>query len=206
MQSKILVADDESANRRLFEEILCARGHRVILAHDGQSALEEIERHNPDLILLDVMMPKINGFEVCRRVKSSPHTRLVPVVLVTALSATEDRVRGIEAGADDFLNKPVERSELLARVRSLLSLKAYTDEMERAETVLFALARSIEGKDPYTAGHCERLSEYSESLGRRIALPEEEITALRRASIIHDIGKVAVPETILLKPGVEGYA
>lgn len=201
MQSKILIADDEPANRYLFEEILSAQGYRVILAHDGQSALEEFDRHNPDLILLDVMMPKLNGFEVCRRVKRSPDTRLVPVVLVTALSATEDRVRGIEAGADDFLNKPVESTELLARVRSLLSLKAYTDELERAETVLFTLARSIEGKDPYTAGHCERLSQYSECLGRRIALSEEEMTALRRASIIHDIGKVAVPEAILLKPG-----
>jgi putative two-component system response regulator len=201
MQPKILVADDEAANRQLLEEILRAQGYNVILAHDGRGALEEFERHNPDLVLLDVMMPQLDGFEVCRRVKRAPGTCLVPVVLVTALSATEDRVRGIEAGADDFLNKPVERSELLARVRSLLSLKAYTDELERAESVLFALARSIEGKDPYTAGHCERLSEYSECLGRRIGLSEEEIKALRRAGIIHDVGKVAVPETILLKPG-----
>jgi len=132
--------------------------------------------------------------------KSNPETRLTPVVLVTALSATEDRVHGIKAGADGFLSKPFDHSELLAHVRSLLSLKAYTDELERAESVLFALARSIEGKDPYTEGHCERLSDYSARLGKRVGLAEEQITALRRAGIVHDIGKVAVPDAILLKP------
>jgi putative two-component system response regulator len=147
------------------------------------------------------MMPRVDGVEVCRRLKGNPESRLTPIVLVTALSAKEDRVRGIEAGADDFLNKPVDRNELPARVRSLLNLKAYTDELERAELVLFALARSIEGKDPYTGGHCERLSDYSERLGRCIGLPEEQITALRRGGIVHDIGKVAVPDAILLKPG-----
>src|SRR5207244_218135 len=121
------------------------------------------------------------------------------VVLITGLSALEDRVRGIEAGADDFITKPIERSQLIARVRSLLSLKAYTDELERAESVLFALARSIEGKDPYTYGHCERLSDYSALLGNQLGLPREEIQALQRAGT-HDIGKVAVPDAVLLKP------
>jgi putative two-component system response regulator len=121
--------------------------------------------------------------------------------LITGLAATEDRIHGIEEGADDFLSKPVDRNELLARVRSLLSLKAYTDDLEKAESVLFALARSIEGKDPYTEGHCERLSNYSGRLGERIGLPAEQITALRRGGIVHDIGKVAVSEAILLKRG-----
>jgi putative two-component system response regulator len=142
----------------------------------------------------------LDGFEVCRRLKSNSATRLVPIVLVTALSAVEDRVRGLEAGADDFLIKPVDRTELLARVRSLLSLKAFTDELEQAETVLFSLAQSIEGKDPYTEGHCQRLSDYSAYLAERMGLPLEQITALRRAGIVHDIGKIAVPDAILLKP------
>jgi putative two-component system response regulator len=116
------------------------------------------------------------------------------------LTATEDRVAGIEAGADDFLSKPVEREQLIARVRSLLRQKAYTDELERAEAVLFALARSIEGKDPYTQGHCERLAEYSALLGEHVGLPLAEVKALRRAGIVHDIGKVAVPDSILFKP------
>ncbi|HTE90470.1 MAG TPA: HD domain-containing phosphohydrolase, partial [Terriglobales bacterium] len=122
-------------------------------------------------------------------------------VLVTGLTGREDRVRGIKSGADGFLSKPVDQSELLAHVRSLLSLKAHTDELERAELVLFALARCIEGKDPNTEGHCERLSGYSVRLGKEIGLPDEQLVALRRAGIVHDIGKVAVPETILLKPG-----
>jgi putative two-component system response regulator len=201
MATTILVVDDEEANRELMMELLQPQGYKIVTAVDGQAALEEFARHQPDLVLLDIMMPRVDGVEVCRRLKKNPESRLTPIVLVTALSAKEDRVRGIEAGADDFLNKPVDRIELLARVRSLLNLKAYTDELERAELVLFALARSIEGKDPYTGGHCERLSNYSERLGRRIGLPEEQITALRRGGIVHDIGKVAVPDAILLKPG-----
>jgi len=197
---KILIVDDDTANRELLESVLEISNFSVVSAGDGRQALIEFERTSPDLVLLDVQMPILDGFEVCRKLKSNPATRLTPVVLVTALSATEDRVRGLEAGADDFLIKPVDRSELLARVRSLLSLKAFTDELEQAETVLFSLAQSIEGKDPYTEGHCQRLSDYSSYLGERMGLSLEEITALRRAGIVHDIGKIAVPDAILLKP------
>src|SRR2546428_1015794 len=201
MAGKILVVDDDAANRVLLEECLVAEGLEVITADDGRSSLEEFARLKPDLVLLDVNMPFLDGFEVCRRLKSNPETRLTPVVLVTGLTGREDRVRGIKSGADGFLSKPVDESELVAHVRSLLSLKAHTDELERAELVLFALARCIEGKDPNTEGHCERLSGYSVQLGKEIGLPEEQLVALRRAGIVHDIGKVAVPETILLKPG-----
>jgi putative two-component system response regulator len=123
------------------------------------------------------------------------------VILITALSDKQDRIEGIKSGADDFLTRPVDRTELLARVRSLLKLKLRTDELERAESVLFTLARSIEGKDPYTHGHCERLAEYSARLGEQLNLPEEQLVALRRAGIVHDVGKVAIPDAILLKPG-----
>ena len=201
MSAKILVVDDEPVNIELLEELLTGQGHEVITAADGKQALESFESHQPDLVLLDVMMPPPDGLEVCKRLKENPETRLTPVVLVTALSATEDRVRGIEAGADDFLTKPVEKNELLARTRSLLRLKAYTDDLERAESVLYALARAIEGKDEYTNEHCERLSDYSVRLGMRLKLPPEQIEALRRGGIVHDIGKVSIPESILLKPG-----
>jgi putative two-component system response regulator len=197
----ILVADDHGPNRMLFEEMLTAAGFRVSTASDGASALRMFESVRPDLVLLDVMMPHPHGFEVCEKIKSNKDTCLTPVILITALSKTEDRVRGITAGADDFLTKPVDRSELLARVRSLLKLKAHTDELDRAESVLFALARSIEGKDPYTQDHCARLSDYASRLGQRFRLPPEQLTALHRAGIVHDIGKVAVPDAILLKPG-----
>lgn len=201
MPATILVVDDEPANRYLMEALLEPQGYTVLTAEDGEGALESFGKHQPDLLLLDIMMPKMDGIEVCRRLKNNPETRLTPVVLVSALAALDDRVRGLEAGADDFLTKPIERVELMARVRALLNLKAHTDELERAELVLFALAQSIEGKDSYTGGHCERLSNYSERLGRRIGLPEDQITALRRGGIVHDIGKVAVPDAILLKPG-----
>jgi putative two-component system response regulator len=146
-------------------------------------------------------MPNGTGFDVCRTIKSDAKTRLIPVVLVTSLADKNDRIHGIECGADDFLAKPLNKQELLARSRSLLRLKQFTDDLESAETVLFSLALSIEAKDPYTEGHCDRLSKYSVVLAERLNLPEELRVALRRAGIVHDIGKVAVPDHILLKPG-----
>lgn len=201
MSGKILIVDDDAANRNLMGEFLRVHGYEVIMAGDGQTALEQFEQSQPDLVLLDVIMPRVGGLEVCSRLKADPDSRLTPVVLVTGLSATEDRVRGLEVGADDFLTKPLDSSELLARIRSLVSLKSYTDELERVEGVIFTLSRTIEGKDPYTIGHCERLSAYSVQLGRRIGLPADEIISLQRAGIVHDIGKIAVPESILLKAG-----
>lgn len=197
----ILIADDIEANRELLTEILSTNRYRIVQAEDGEQAMQLLEEGEVDLALLDVMMPGRSGFAVCRALKSNPDTRLIPVVMVTSLSASEDRVQGIESGADDFLNKPVNKEELLARVRSLLKIKQFTDELEHAENVLFALALSIEAKDPYTEGHCDRLSESSEALAKRLSLSEEELIALRRGGIIHDIGKVAVPDQILLKPG-----
>jgi len=197
----ILVADDQAANRELLAELLGAHGFKVITVPDGAAALQELNHAQVDLVLLDVMMPHLTGFEVCQTIKSNQDTCLVPVILVTALSDKQDRLEGIKAGADDFLTRPVDRAELLARVQSLLKLKFRTDELERAEAVLFSLAHSIEGKDPYTHGHCERLADYSASLGEHLGLGEEQIIALRRAGVVHDIGKVAVPDSILLKPG-----
>jgi cyclic di-GMP phosphodiesterase len=200
-QGTILVADDNEAIRDPLSELLRLHGYRVIPVDNGDEALQEICAEPVDLALLDVMMPGQSGFAVCRAVKARPETRLVPVVLVTGLGGAEDRIRGIEAGADDFLNKPVRKEELLARVRSLVRLKRFTDELENAETVLCSLARSIEAKDPYTEGHCDRLSRYTVSLGETLGLSGEQLVALRRGGIVHDIGKVAVPEFILLKPG-----
>src|SRR5579859_6882865 len=197
----IVVADDQAANRDLLEELLARQGFKVITVADGAEVIEELMRTRVDLVLMDVMMPHLTGFQACEKIKDNPDTALIPIILITALSDKQDRIEGIKVGADDFLTRPVDRTELLARVRSLLRLKQRTDELERAESVLFSLARSIEGKDPYTHGHCERLGEYSVRLGERVRLAEEQLTALRRAGVIHDIGKVAVPDAILLKPG-----
>jgi putative two-component system response regulator len=133
--------------------------------------------------------------------KGKPETRLIPVILLTSLNSDADRIHGIMCGADDFLNKPVNRQELLARVHSLLRLKRFTDELDNAEAVLFSLALTIEAKDPYTEGHCDRLSKYSVALGEKLGLSEDMRLALRRGGLIHDIGKLGVPEHILLKPG-----
>ena len=201
MNGKILIVDDESSARGALEVLLRREGFDVRDVHDGASAMAECASFRPDLILLDIVMPGMSGFEVCRRIKNTPETRLTPVVLITGLSATEDRIEGINAGADDFLSKPLDFSELLARARSLLRLKQYTDELENAETVVFTLAQSIEARDPYTHGHCERLAQMSSRLGERLGIAEENIKALRWAGIVHDVGKVAVPDSILLKPG-----
>jgi putative two-component system response regulator len=198
--ARVLVVDDEERNRELLKYLLESDGLQVFTAADGDTALDEFRRCRPDLVLLDIQMPKRDGFSVCKELKAHPDTRLVPVVITTALSASADRILGIECGADDFLIKPIDVTELRARVRSLLNLKAFTDELERAESVLYSLAESIEGKDPYTKGHCERLAEYSALLGNAIGLDPESITALQRAGIVHDIGKVAVPDAVLLKP------
>jgi putative two-component system response regulator len=176
-------------------------GHEVLSVADGREALKLVRERHVDLVLLDVMMPGETGFSICRELKADRVTRLIPVVLVTGLSSVSDRVLGIEAGADDFLNKPIRREELLARVRSLLRLRDYINELEEAETVLFSLALGIEAKDPYTEGHCQRLSNYSVALGKRVGLPEDQLTALRRGGTVHDIGKLGVPEHILQKPG-----
>ena len=201
MLHRILLVDDESASRAALETLLRRHEFEVHTASDGATALAQCASFRPDLVLLDVLMPGMSGLEVCRRIKTTPETRLTPVVLITGLSDTEDRIKGINAGADDLLTKPIDFNELLARTRSLIRLKQYTDELENAESVLFSLALSIEARDPYTRGHCDRLSEMSARLGERLGLASEEIKALRRAGIVHDIGKVAVPDSILLKPG-----
>ncbi len=197
----ILVADDNQANRELLSALLSAEGYQVVCAADGQQALDRADSESIDLALLDVVMPRRTGFEACLAMKSKPETRLIPVVLITSLNSDDDRIRGIMCGADDFLSKPVNKHELLARVHSLLRLKQFTDELDNAEAVLFSLALSIEAKDPYTEGHCDRLSKYSVALGEKLGLPEDLRVALRRGGLVHDIGKLAVPEHILLKPG-----
>jgi putative two-component system response regulator len=197
----ILVADDNEANRELFSDLLNAEGYQVVCAVDGQQALEHVNSGSIDLALLDVVMPRPTGFEVCQAMKSKPESRLIPVVLLTSLNKDSDRIHGIMCGAEDFLSKPVNKHELLARVHSLLRLKQFTDELDNAETVLFSLALAIEAKDPYTEGHCDRLSKYSVALAEKLGLPDPLRVALRRGGLIHDIGKLAVPEHILLKPG-----
>ena len=197
--ARILVVEDSAENRMLMQELLATRGYEVQCAANADDAETGIESQPPDLILLDVVMPGRSGYELCRKLKDDPATRLIPVVIITGLANREDRLRGIESGADDFLNKPIFPEELFARVRSLLKLKEFTDELENVEAVLFTLALSVESRDPYTEGHCERLSRYSSELGEYLGLDAQDIVALERGGMLHDLGKIVVPDAILKK-------
>jgi putative two-component system response regulator len=196
---RVLVVDDNPDMAELMRELLASRGYDVATVRDADEAEIEVRRHLPDLILSDVVMPGRSGYELCHQLKENPDTRLIPFLLITGLSDREDKVKGIEAGADDFLNKPIFPAELFARVKSLLKLKEFTDELETAESVLCTLGRSVEARDPYTEGHCERLSRRAVALGRHVGLDEESLIALRRGGYLHDLGKIAVPDEILKK-------
>jgi putative two-component system response regulator len=198
-KQSILVVEDNVLNAALLKELLSSRGYPTVAVHNAAEAEAEIRREAPDLILLDVIMPGKSGYELCRELKADSRTRLIPIVMITGLSAREDRVKGIEAGADDFLTKPISSEELFARVGSLLKLKEFTDEMETADSVLCTLGLSVEARDPYTEGHCERLAGYAADLGRFLRLEEESIVALERGGYLHDLGKIAVPDEILKK-------
>jgi putative two-component system response regulator len=200
-RSRVLVADDTESVRTLFRKLLLADGHDVISAADGAEALDLVQRHQPDVVLMDVGMPSLDGLEVCRRLKGDPSTRLTPVVLVTGQTELSDRIRGLEAGADEFLSKPVHPHELLARVRSLARLKHLIDALDSAEAAFMTLALTIESRDPTTSGHCERLARHAVRLGRALGLGDEELNALHRGGYLHDVGKIGIPDAVLLKPG-----
>ena len=197
--ARILVVDDQASIAGLMSQLLSMRGYDVITAASAEQGEAEVRRQLPDLIISDVMMPGRSGYEFCRSLKDNPATRLIPFVLITGLSDSNDKVRGIEAGADDFLNKPVLAEELIARVKSLLRLKEFTDELETADSVLCTLGLTVEGRDPYTEGHCERLSVHAADLGRHLGMDEDNILALKRGGFLHDLGKIAVPDEILKK-------
>ena len=199
-RSRVLIADDQESIRSLFHRVLSADGHDVVLAPDGASALAAIHRQRPDVVLLDVAMPLVDGLEVCRQLKADPATRLTPVVLVSGQTDLADRINGIEAGADEYLSKPVHPHELRARVRSLSRVKQLIDALDSAEAAFVALALTIEARDPYTNGHCERLSRLAVRLGRALGLGADDLHALHRGGYLHDIGKVGVPDSVLLKP------
>jgi putative two-component system response regulator len=196
---RILVVDDHPTIAGLMSQLLVQRGYDVVTAENAEQAQAEVRRQAPDLILSDVRMPGKSGYELCRELKSDPATRLIPFVLITGLTDSADKVRGIEAGADDFLNKPVLAEELTARVKSLLRVKEFTDELETADSVLCTLGLSVESRDPYTEGHCERLALRAADLGRHLGLDGDSIVALRRGGYLHDLGKIAVPDGILKK-------
>lgn len=198
----ILIVDDSVQNVQLLEAYLQAAGYDVACAYSGQEALDCLGRGSlPDLIILDVMMPGLSGYQVCERIKGDHEARRIPVMLLTALQELEDKVRGFEAGADEFLSKPVDKLELLVRVKSLLRTKHLNEDLESARDVIYTLALAIEANDPYTRGHSERVAEYGAALASRLGLDENQREVVRNAGILHDIGKIGISESILQKPG-----
>jgi putative two-component system response regulator len=196
----ILMVDDEPANLELIKAYLSNVPCDVMTAGDGQAALEAAARRTPDLVLLDIVMPRMDGFETCARLKADARNRLVPVVMITGMDDTKARVRALEAGADDFLSKPVEQIELVARVQSMLRLKSSYDQLDDAQHVIIALARAVEAKDTYTEAHTGRVAASGRALAEAAGVGGKELEAIYLGGIIHDIGKIGMPDAILLKP------
>ena len=200
-RTRVLIVDDEEGVGRLLERWLVKEGYVVAIATDGPGALAALVDTPPDVILLDVMMPGVDGLTICRRLKNDPTTRLTPVILITGLADRNTKISGLAAGADDFLTKPVDAQELLARVRSLARLKRYTDDLDSAASIIVALAVMIEARDGYTEGHCHRIANYATALGRHVGLGREELQALYRGGFLHDIGMLAIPDSVLRRQG-----
>jgi cyclic di-GMP phosphodiesterase len=198
---RVLIADDYQPNLSALRQLLENADYSVVTASDGREALDAVARERPDLVLLDVMMPGLSGIEVCTSIKGNPETCLTPVVLISASQERVTRLSGLDAGADDFLNKPFDAQELYLRVRSLIRLKRVTDELESAESLFLTLGRIIEARDPYTEGHCERLAAYATALGVGMDLTQGDLDTLYRGAFLHDIGKIAIPDSVLLKQG-----
>jgi putative two-component system response regulator len=197
--TRVLVVDDDETVAKFLRRALTLRGYTVETVPDGDAALRVLRERPADVVLLDVVLPGMNGYEICTRLKHDPETRLLPVVLITGMVERERRIQGVEAGADDFLTKPIDLHELLARVASLARIKRYTDDLDSVTAIITMLATMIEARDGYTTGHCHRMANFASALGRRLALPDHDVQALHRGGFLHDIGMLAIPESVLRK-------
>lgn len=199
--ARILVVDDEAPVRALLRRFLETSGYAVAEVGTGEAALERIQVDPPDLVFLDLQLPDLSGHSILEAIRAEPATRLLPVVMLTGLATSEQKKRAYELGVTDFLAKPFAPDELLPRVRSLVLLKQFADEHDHAESMIATLARTIDARDPYTAGHSARVARYAELVARRLDFEETLILELRRGALFHDLGKIAVPDAVLMKPG-----
>lgn len=197
---RLLIVDDHPENIQALEEHLHHLSYDLDTAHDGEEAVEKIFNSPPDLILLDLTLPSLSGFEICRRIKRHPKTQFIPVIITTAMQENDDRLKAIELGADDFLAIPVNRDELVMRIRSLLHVKFLHDDLDTSESILFSLVRALEAKDSFTHGHSERVAKLSMELGKCLGLSDRDLHPLHKGGLLHDIGKIGVKESVLLKP------
>jgi len=197
----VLVVDDLWSNLELMEAIFANAGFEVFSALDASSALSIFETHEIDIAILDVMMPGMDGYELCKKLKSVVGKQFFPVILLTALTDRQSRITGLECGADDFISKPFDAAELTIKVRSLIKLKSLQDELEHSENVILTLAVAMESRDPYTRGHSTRVGEISMAFASFLGLSRKEQEQMRKAGILHDIGKIGVSTDLLCKDG-----
>ena len=193
----VLAVDDHEQNLQLLEEYLCDWGYDVVLARDGREAVDLYPQHHPAIIILDVMMPNMDGYEACRLIKSSPAGRTIPILMLTALTGTDDKVRALEAGADDFLNKPINREELRTRIRSLIRIRNLRKELDSSENIIMTLTSALESKDPRTIGHVHRVAAYSAQLAAKLGLSPAEREIVVKGAMLHDLGMIGVPDHLL---------
>lgn len=198
----ILIVDDLDLNRRLLKAMLKTANYRILEAKRPSAAIATLEREKVDLVVVDLVMPEMSGPDFCRLLKNDRKTQLLPILMTTSVQGAENEVAGIESGADEFLIKPLQPTVVRTRIRAMLRNKALVDSLEEAETILFALAQSVEHRDKYTGLHCERLASYSIGLGQALGLPRQDLLALYRGGYLHDIGKISIPDVILFKRGL----
>jgi putative two-component system response regulator len=196
----ILVVEDDPANRALLERLMEREGYRTKSVGDGEAALLAVGEHEPDLVLLDIGLPRLDGYEVTRRLRAHVRTLTLPIILLTGRSSLDDVVEGLDAGADDFLSKPFRQPELMARIRSALRLRQALVRMDAAHAAVAALANAVEAKDPSTERHCQRLANLAARLGAQTGMDGLDLDAVAYGALLHDVGKIGVPESILIKP------
>src|SRR5256886_12153707 len=195
----VLAVDDNEQNLQLLEEYLSGWGYDVVLARDGVEALQSYPQHDPSIIVLDVMMPNMDGYEACQRIKQQPGGRTIPILMLTALTATDDKIRALECGADDFLNKPINKDELRTRIRSLIKNRNLRKELDSSENIIMTLTTALENKDPRSGGHVQRVAEYAVRLCEKLGMSPEECRIVMKSALLHDVGMIGVPDVLIAR-------
>jgi putative two-component system response regulator len=195
----VLAVDDNEQNLQLLEEYLWQWGYDVVVARDGREALQLYPKANPAIIVLDVMMPVMDGYEACAKIKAEPGGRTIPILMLTALTGTDDKIRALESGADDFLNKPINKDELRTRIRSLIKIRNLRKELDSSENIIMALTTALENKDPRSGGHVHRVASYATRLANKLGMSPVEKETIVKGAMLHDLGMIGVPDAILTK-------
>src|SRR5947207_1142041 len=195
----VLAVDDNEQNLQILEEYLTSWGYDVAMARDGREALALYPQTNPSIIVLDVMMPNMDGYEACARIKGEAAGWMLPILMLTALTDTVDKIKALECGADDFLNKPINKDELRTRVRSLIKIRNLRKELDSSENIIMTLTTALENKDPRSGGHVHRVASYAARLAEKLGMSGDERETIIKGALLHDVGMIGVPDHLLTK-------